>query len=77
MQSFDISMPHRHTVRCQSNVRTLDFEVELLSDGIVFYCSNPKVIEGKISGFESEISAIEAWLRLKFRNVEVDRSPFA
>ncbi len=76
MQSFDISMPHRHTVRCQSNLRTLDFEVELLMDGIAFYCAHPKIIEGKGSNFEGEILAVEAWLRLNFRHVEVDRRPY-
>lgn len=77
MKSFGISMPHRHTVRCQSAVRILEFEVELLSDGIVFYSSNPKIIAGNSSDFEEEISAVETWLRLKFSNVEVDRSPLA
>lgn len=77
MQIFGISMPHRHTVRFQSAVRILEFEVELLSDGIVFYSSNLKIIEGNGSDFEEEISAVETWLRLKFSNVEVDRSPLA
>lgn len=65
-------MPHRHTVRFEDEKVILDFEVELLTDGIVLYESSPKIIRGIYEGSKAEAQEVADWLRSKFRYVEVD-----
>jgi hypothetical protein len=72
MKTPIITMPHRHTVRFESDEAILDFEVELLIDGIVLYESSPKIIKGTCDGTNEVARKVADWLRLKFRNVEVD-----
>ena len=67
-------MPHRHTVRFEEDNLTLDFEVELLSNGIVLYENSLKVVSGVSTGSEKQALQVADWLRLKFQNVEVDQS---
>ncbi|SDR44988.1 hypothetical protein [Pseudovibrio sp. Tun.PSC04-5.I4] len=72
MKTARITMPHRHTVRFENDDVTLDFEVELLNDGIVLYEVSPKIIKGALAGSNEEAQKVADWLRSKFRNVEVE-----
>jgi hypothetical protein len=70
-----ISMPHRHTVRYNAGDSVLEFEVEPAARGVIFYPADPKVISGNATGIEEAAKAVEAWLRDKFAEVDVDQSP--
>lgn len=67
-------MPHRHTVHWQDGPLLAEYEVETLTDGIVFYAVDPKLSGGDVVP-SSAPGEVEAWLRNKFRHVEVDYSP--
>ena len=67
-------MPHRHTVRFEDDCMTLDYEVEILSDGIVFYEMSAKVVKGASAGTKEQAHQVTDWLRAKFNNVEIDQS---
>ena len=74
MKTAKISMPHRHTVRFEEDDLILDFEVELLSNGIVLYENSPQVVSGKSPGSKEQAMQVADWLKSKFQNVEVDQS---
>jgi hypothetical protein len=58
-------MPHRYCVHYDDGAQKLEFEVEPLTDGIVFYSADPKRLSGE--------GAPNA--EAKFARVEVDASP--
>lgn len=72
MQSPAITMPHRHTVRYETDSLVLEFEVEPLTDGIVLYRADPNLIKGSQSNLDDETQVVEDWLRNKFTNVEIE-----
>ncbi|OSQ49945.1 hypothetical protein [Thalassospira alkalitolerans] len=74
MSDTRITMPHRHTVRYEKGNSIIDFEVELLQGGIVFYRRGAKIISGQNQNLESATNAVEDWIKLKFGHVEVDYS---
>lgn len=69
----EISMPHRYLVRWSDGPICAEYEVEALTDGILFYAADPKVFGGDAapSGASGEV---ETWLRNRFSRVEVDHS---
>lgn len=69
-----ISMPHRHTVRYEKETSVIEFEVELLQDGIVFYRKGVKIISCGDQNIDPIVIAVEQWLKSKFNHVEVDDS---
>jgi hypothetical protein len=69
-----ISMPHRYCVRVVDESRTLEFDVEPLDGGILFYSSDPKLVSGTDGGDDAAADQVLEWLRSKFSHVEVDTS---
>lgn len=74
MKTAKITMPHRHTIRFESDDLVLDFEVKLLNNGIVFYETSPKVIKGRSDDSREQAQQVACWLKSKFRNVEIDQN---
>lgn len=72
MSTANITMPHRHTVRYEEDGLVIDFEVELLQTGIVFYRNGAKIISGNGRDIEPATRAVESWIKSKFDYVEVD-----
>ena len=70
-----ISMPHRYCVHYDDGVSTLEFEVEPLTGGIVFYSADPKLLSGGGVTITEATDQVLRWLRAKFSHVEVDASP--
>ena len=75
MDDPKITRPHRHTVRFESTGAVIEFDVELLKDGIVLYKTGPKVLAGPEDAIPASAEMVEAWLRQKFSHVEVDETP--
>ena len=73
--AITISMPHRYCVHYDDGVTKLEFEVESLADGIVFYSADPKRLSGEGPPNVEAADAVLHWLRAKFSHVEVDASP--
>lgn len=69
-----ISMPHRYCVRFTDARQTLEFDVEPLDGGILFYSSDPKLVSGIAGNVGAAADQVLAWLQLKFSHVEVDSS---
>jgi hypothetical protein len=69
-----ISMPHRYCVRFADATRTLEFDVEPLDGGILFYSSDPKLVSGANGNDAAAADQVLEWLRSKFSHVEVDSS---
>lgn len=73
-----ITMPHRHTVRYVEPGCTVDYEVELVEGGIVFYRAEPVEVTAETAPGPEMLAQIagmmDAWLRRKFTNVESDFS---
>ena len=74
MSNQIITMPHRHTVRYKEGTLVIDFEVELLQDGIILYRRGVKVVSGVAQDIKPIADVVERWLSLKFSQVEVDDS---
>jgi hypothetical protein len=74
MKATKISMPHRHTVRFEGDCIILDYEVELLNDGIVFYEMSAKVVKGASAGTKEQAQQVADWLKSQFKKVEIDQS---
>ncbi len=72
MSNSIVTMPHRHTVRYEDDDLVIDFEVELLQQGIVFYKKSAKLVKGYLSDTKSIEDQVESWLRSKFSDVEID-----
>lgn len=70
----NITMPHRHTVRYEEEGKVIEFEVELLQEGIAFYRNTAKIVSGDARQPEAAAHEVENWLRSKFDHVEVDLS---
>lgn len=68
-------MPHRYCVHYDDGAQKLEFEVEPLTDGIVFYSSEPKRLAGEGALNAEAADQVLRWLRAKFARVEVDASP--
>lgn len=69
-----ITMPHRYCVRFADAKRTLEFEVEPLDGGILFYSSDPKLVSGASDSDAAAADQVLKWLQSKFSHVEVDSS---
>lgn len=74
MKNAKITMPHRHTIRFESDDLTLDYEVEILIDGIVLYETSTKIIKGQAIDYKKQTQEVANWLKAKFKNVEIDQS---
>jgi hypothetical protein len=70
-----ISMPHRYCVHYDDGLTKLEFEVEPLKEGIVFYSADPKRLSGERTPNADAADQVLRWLRAKFSHVEVDTSP--
>ena len=73
--TITISMPHRYCVHYDDGVTKLEFEVESLADGIVFYSAEPKLLSGEGAPNADAADQVLRWLRAKFQHVEVDAAP--
>jgi hypothetical protein len=73
--TITISMPHRYCVHYDDCAQKLEFEVEPLADGIVFYSADPKLLSGEGAPIAEAADHVLRWLSAKFRHVEVDASP--
>lgn len=65
-------MPHRHTVIYEDSNVTIQYEVELAQNGIIFYSKSPKLISGSIEDINSKSMIVVNQLREDFENVIVD-----
>ena len=74
MKAAKISMPHRHTVRFEDDCIMLEYEVELLGDGIVFYEMSAKVVKGASVSTKEQAQQVADWLKSKLKKVEIDQS---
>lgn len=70
-----ISMPHRYCVHYDDGLMKLEFEVEPLAQGIVFYSADPKLLSGEGAPNADAADQVLRWLNAKFSHVEVDASP--
>lgn len=70
-----ISMPHRHCVRYEAPKLTVELEVEPAESALIFYPSEPTVIEGSLTDETALAAEVAQWLRTKFARVEIDTSP--
>jgi hypothetical protein len=68
-------MPHRFCVHYDDGVAKLEFEVEPLAGGIVFYSADPKLLSGEGAPNVEAADHVLRWLSAKFRRVEVDATP--
>lgn len=68
-------MPHRYCVHYDDGTQKLEFEVEPLTDGIVFYSADPKRLAGEGALNAEAADQVLRWLSAKFARVEVDASP--
>ena len=75
MPNYKISRPHRDILRYQDDRSILDYEVEPLVDGIVFYCESPKSASGLPADTNAVVQIITTWLRERYDNVILDDSP--
>ena len=73
--TVNISMPHRFCVRYDDGRRQLEFEVEPLSKGILFYAADPKLLNGEDMLTDDASEQVLQWLHGKFQHVEIDNSP--
>jgi hypothetical protein len=73
--TITISMPHRYCVHYDDGAQKLEFEVEPLTDGIVFYSADPKLLSGEGTPNAEAADQVLRWLSGKFARVEVDASP--
>ncbi len=73
--TITISMPHRYCVHYDDGVTKLEFEVEPLANGIVFYSTDPKLLSGEGAATTEAADQVLRWLSAKFSHVEVDASP--
>jgi hypothetical protein len=73
--TITISMPHRYCVHYDDGAAKLEFEVEPLTDGIVFYSADPKRLSGEGAPNAEAVDQVLRWLSAKFARVEVDASP--
>lgn len=67
-------MPHRHTVVYETDTFTLEFEVELATNGVIFYKKSAKLTSGDQKDFRPMSDQVEKWLKDKFSYVDVDDS---
>jgi hypothetical protein len=65
-------MPHRHTVIYEDSHVTIQYEVELAQNGIIFYSKSPKLISGTIEDINSKSMIVVNQLREDFESVIVD-----
>ena len=72
--TVNISMPHRFCVRYEDGLTKLEFEVEQLTNGVLFYATDPKIIAGEAALVANAGEQVLQWLRRKFGHVEVDSS---
>ncbi len=72
MSEYTIKMPHRHTVIYEDSNVTIQYEVELAQNGIIFYSKSPKLISGSIEDINSKSMIVVNQLREDFENVIVD-----
>ena len=72
--TVNISMPHRFCVRYDDGRRQLEFEVEPLTNGVLFYATDPKIISGEEAQATNASEQVLQWLRKKFSHVKVDLS---
>lgn len=74
MSAFKITRPHRHTVKYEADDLTIEFEVELAANGIIFYKKSGKLISGDQQDFKPMADQVEVWLKDKYSFVDVDES---
>ena len=72
MANYRVSMPHRHTVVYEDANVKLEYGVELLINGIVIYCQNPKVVWGEIVSSEKYVERVKEHLEKLFKNGNVE-----
>jgi hypothetical protein len=74
MKEYKITMPHRHTVIYEDPNVSIQYEVELAQNGIIFYSKSPKLVSGKIEDIYSKSEIVISQLRSDFENVTIDNS---
>lgn len=74
MKNPKVTMLDRYTVRFENEAVELEFEVEPLTNGVVLYRANPKILRGEIENFEQETNDVIKWLQSKFSKVKVNLS---
>ncbi len=67
-------MPHRHTVIYEDACVSIQYEVELAQNGIIFYSKSPKLISGAVEDINSKSALVIAQLNRDFNSVIVDNS---
>jgi hypothetical protein len=71
MGTYKITRPHRHTVEYETDSFKLEFEVELATNGVIFYKTSGKLISGDQQDFRPMADHVEAWLKDKYSFVDV------
>jgi hypothetical protein len=74
IKEFSISMPHRHTVIYKDSDVSIQYEVELAQNGIIFYSKSPKLIWGSIDNIDSKSEIVISQLKRDFDNVIIDNN---
>ena len=72
MKDYNISMPHRHTVIYEDSDVSIQYEVELAQNGIIFYSKSPKLISGNIKDINSKSEIVTMHLKSDFGNLIID-----
>jgi hypothetical protein len=74
MKEYKITMPHRHTVIYEDPNVSIQYEVELAQNGIIFYSKSPKLVSGEIEDIYSKSEIVISQLRSDFESVTIDNS---
>ncbi len=70
----EITMPHRHTVKCSLRGGGIEYETELAYDGIILYLNSAKSNGLSREELDEASEKVIRWLEVKFKRVIVDRS---